>query len=150
MYQFIVLKFVNLYHSELHNWPKKGLWACVEGSNILVKNLHDLLIYYIWEEKENRKKTKSKIIYSNLAISVISLNANSWNIWIIAAGCKTKWHTVTSLLLPYKPKHLKNYSINTTKRTPKALKVTIKCIIVTHHYFVLSWLQENKLIWVCD
>lgn len=39
-----------------------------------------------------------------------------------------KWHTVTSLLLPYKPKHLKNYSINTTKRTPKALKKAAACL----------------------
>ena len=70
MYQFIVLKFVNLYHSELHNWPKKGLWACVEGSNILVKNLHDLLIYYIWEEKENRKATSEQKLFVDSLIHI--------------------------------------------------------------------------------
>lgn len=46
----------------------------------------------------------------------------------MAAGCKAKWHTLTSLLLPYKPKHLENYSINTTKRTPEALKKVADCL----------------------
>ena len=46
----------------------------------------------------------------------------------MAAGCKAKWHTLTSPLLPYKPKHLEKYSINTTKRTPKALKKVADCL----------------------